>query len=103
VASQDGSIVILQLCNEDGDDGTGGGRGGGTTCRLVTEATVIIDGPILALSYQQDGIITIGSLCGYVARMKDDGTKLEMVVEGLTGHNSQEDAALAVAATSRST
>jgi hypothetical protein len=96
VASQDGSIVILQLlCNGDGDDETGR-----TPCRLVTEATVIIDGPILALSYRQDGTITIGSLCGYVARMKDDGTKLEMIVEGLTGHNSQEDAVLAVAATS---
>jgi hypothetical protein len=100
VASQDGSIVILQLlCNGDGVDG---GGGEGTSCRLVTEATVIIDGPILALSYQQDGTITIGSLCGYVARMKDDGTKLEMIVEGLTGHNSQEDAVLAVAATSSS-
>jgi hypothetical protein len=32
--------------------------------------------------------------------MWPDGTKLEMVVEGLTGHNSQEDAVLAVAATS---
>jgi hypothetical protein len=95
VASQDGSIVILQLSNEDD---RGGGEG--TSCRLVTEATVIIDGPILALSYQQDGTITIGSLCGYVARMKDDGTKLEMIVEGLTGHNSQEDAVLAVATTS---
>jgi hypothetical protein len=99
VASQDGSIVILQLCNGDGDDRRGGE---GTSCRLVTEATVIIDGPILALSYQQDGTITIGSLCGYVARMKDDGTKLEMIVEGFTGHNSQEDAVLAVAATSTS-
>jgi hypothetical protein len=109
VATQDGCIVILQLYSGDDDDDETTGTKTSRRRRLVTEATVIIDGPILALSYHQNGTIIIGSLCGYVARMKDDGTQLELIVEGLTtaaaagGHNSNnsaDDAVLAVDASS---
>lgn len=84
VASQDGSIVTLKY------------EANGV---LTKQATVIIDGPILALRYR-DNIVTIGSLCGYVAQMNQDGS-LSMVVEGLvTAHNAkQEDAVLAVEST----
>lgn len=80
-ACQDGSIVTLEY----GTDGT-----------LTKLFTVIIDGPILALSYRDD-VVTIGSLCGYVAQMKDG--VLSMVVEGLATHSNQEDAVLAVEST----